>query len=235
MEWTPDGKRGVFRDLYQTYKDCEKCDLCNERKQIVFGQGSPEACIMFIGEKPGDTEDENGRAFTGEGGNLLSDLCAAAKIPREEMFITNLVMCKTPSDHKGSSRTPTKDERNACLARLHEQIYVIDPVLIIPVGAEAMQALMGGGKTAIQKERGKIGIVKIPAKSQFLKHIEYEAMPILHPVYILKEDKINTKTNNWEKNGHAYNTRRDLVRAREIAEVITKARAPERRGLRLVK
>lgn len=236
MSWTLEDKRTVFRRLYQDYKDCEACALCDERTQIVFGQGNPNADIMFIGEKPGETEDQTGRAFSGESGGLFSELLKSANIVREEVFVTNLVMCKPPGDHTGHrTRTPTREERNACLARLHEQIYTIDPLLIIPVGGEAMGALMGGGKTSINKEKGKLGIIKIPARSPHLPHIEYEAMPILDPVYILKEDRINTKTKNWEKNGLAHKTLGHLTRARKIVDILTEARAPTRRGLRVVK
>ena len=209
--WSDDAKRKSLRKLRQGWMSCQGCALALSRTNIVFGNGPVTADIMLIGEGPGEMEDQTGDVFVGESGHLLNALLDTAKILRENVFITNLVMCRPPSN-----RNPTKDERGACLGRLHEQIYTIDPMLIIPVGKVAMEALMGGKWKSILKARGEIGFVEIPGKVEEV--IRYPAMPILHPAFIIREDKINRKTMNWEEGGWANQTWSDLVRARQRIE-----------------
>jgi uracil-DNA glycosylase family 4 len=236
--WSKEGKSKKLKDLYSEWKDCKKCRLSETRTNIVFGNGIAHAEIMLIGEGPGEHEDNRGDVFIGESGHLLSVLLKEAKIDREELFITNLVMCKPPQNRK-----PMRDECLACWGRLYQQIYVVDPLLIIPVGAEAMQALMGGEYRSIQKFHGKFGHIKIPGQVE--DELRYSAMPIVHPSFILREDNINRTTKNWEHGGWAHKTFKDLVKARQRIEKLKDMYRPvqlgmpkqteARRGLRVVK
>ena len=191
---------------------------------------------MLIGEAPGKHEDKTGKVFVGESGVLLDALLKAAKIRRDDTFITNLVMCRPPDD-----RNPTKDERGACFDRLYWQIYSVDPMLIIPVGKVAMEALMGGKWKSITQLHGQVGYVSIPGQVE--DEVKYAAMPILHPSFISREDKINRETKNWEQGGWAHKTYQDLVRARQRVEWLKQqyepaarslAKASSSRGLRVV-
>jgi uracil-DNA glycosylase len=208
--WTPEWKKEQLSQLYIDWQDCRSCDLGDTRLNIVFGNGYEDADIMMVGEGPGEHEDESGNAFVGKSGLLLSDIIQAAGLNRDELFITNMVMCRPPGN-----RVPTKGEMEACYARLRRQIYVIDPLLIICVGAPAMKTLMKGEWKQITKQHGHLGEIKVPGERIELK---YSAMPILHPAFILREDKINEKTGNWEVNGWAYKTKEDLESARRIVE-----------------
>ena len=210
--WSKDWRRHQLKVLYREWADCTKCSLAKHRSNIVFGNGDPGADLMFVGQAPGQTEDETGEPFEGPSGELLNALLEKAGISRGEIFTTNLVMCYPPED-----RIPTREEREACLDRLHRQIYLVDPMLIIPVGGEAMKALMGGAYKAITEEHGKIGDVIVPGKHT---DIVYSAMPIFHPSFILREDRIDPKKKTWSEGGPAHKTVRDLVRAKQIVKFL---------------
>lgn len=213
--WSREWRLERLRDLCGSWEDCTKCGLGEGRKNTVFGNGDPCADIMMIGEGPGETEDETGEPFSGESGRLLDDLLGGAGIAREGVFVTNLVMCR-PS----ANRVPTRKEREACYPRLNEQIYLVDPLLIIPVGKTAMTSLMGGEWKSIEGRHGQIGEVRIRGR---YTEVSYPAMPIFHPAFILRDDRINPETNTWKELGPAHRTLRDLVMARDIVEVLKKS------------
>lgn len=219
--WSSEWKREQLRTLCGEWADCTRCVLAETRINTVFGNGNPDADIMLIGEGPGAEEDESGDAFVGKSGKLLTDLLEAAGMRREDVFITNLVECRPPEN-----RDPTKDEKVACYPRLVRQIYLIDPLLIIPIGKPAMNWLMKGDWKGIVENHGKLGAIKIPGKHM---EISYPAMPILHPAYILREDKINTKTGNWETEGLAHATMLDLIKAKSVVDYLNKKYEPMRK------
>ena len=236
--WSPEGKRERLQKLYQDWRDCTRCQLSDYRlveeyddrgerieHNVCFGNGNPDADIMLIGEGPGETEDRTGNVFVGAAGKLLNAIIEAAGLERNDLFIVNLVMCRPPEN-----RDPMKFERDACYPRLYEQIYVVDPMLIMPVGKAAMEALMGGQWKSIKACRGKIGYVTVPGKVE--DSIRYPAMPILHPAFISREDKINRETNNWEQGGWAHKTMKDFVRARQRVEWLKNMYKPALRELR---
>jgi DNA polymerase len=213
--WTREWRRNELKRLYQAWADCENCELSKKRKNVVFGNGDCMASMMFVGQAPGEVEDDCGEPFAGPSGELFDTLLQAAGIDRKEVFTTNLVMCFPPEN-----RIPTKDERLACLDRLHRQIYVVDPMMIVPVGKVAMTALMGGAYKSIEEDHGKIGVAKVPGKHA---DIEYAAMPIFHPSYILREDRIDPKTKSWAEGGPAHYTVKDLARAKQIVKFLKKS------------
>ena len=149
--------------------DCRRCRLCEKRTNIVFGVGSPEARLMFVGEGPGHDEDLQGIPFVGRAGQLLTDIIGAMKLKREQVYIANVVKCRPPEN-----RTPQPDEIGACLGFLEKQIEIIAPSVIVCLGAVAVSALLGVSG----------GITKIRGTLREFRGIP--VMPTFHPAYLLR-------------------------------------------------
>ena len=153
--------------------------LCQKRQNIVFGVGNKNAQIMFIGEGPGADEDRLGEPFVGKAGKLMNLAFQAVGIKREEVYIGNIVKCRPPNN-----RDPEKDEVEACINYLRNQVVLIKPKVIVLLGRIALQNILGQ-EYKITASRGK-WIEK--------KGIHY--MPTWHPAALLrdetkKEDFIN--------------------------------------------
>lgn len=112
--------------------DCRRCNLCRARTHIALGEGNTQADIMLVGEGPGEEEDRQGRPFVGKAGQLLDRMMAAIELSREELYITNVVKCRPPNN-----RTPAEDEANACLPFLRAQYALIQPKIVLCLGATA--------------------------------------------------------------------------------------------------
>ncbi len=116
---------------------CKKCKLHETRTKVVFGEGNPNGGVLLIGEGPGADEDKTGRPFVGRSGQLLDKILEAAGFNRKDhVFIANIVKCRPPNN-----REPEKDEREACLPYLHKQIEIIDPKIIVLLGATALKLI----------------------------------------------------------------------------------------------
>ena len=168
-----------WEELEESIKGCEKCKLCQKRQNIVFGVGNKNAQIMFIGEGPGADEDRLGEPFVGKAGKLMNLAFQAVGIKREEVYIGNIVKCRPPNN-----RDPEKDEVEACINYLRNQVVLIKPKVIVLLGRIALQNILGQ-EYKITASRGK-WIEK--------KGIHY--MPTWHPAALLrdetkKEDFIN--------------------------------------------
>lgn len=125
-------------ELKLELKDCNKCKLCQTRKNIVFGEGNPESGLLFIGEGPGESEDETGRPFVGRSGKLLDKMLEAIDLYREKNFyIANIVKCRPPKN-----RDPDIEEQLICIDYLYKQIDIIKPKIIIALGRVAAQKLI---------------------------------------------------------------------------------------------
>ena len=124
--------------LAASVSDCTKCGLCKTRKNTVPGEGSPTARLVLVGEGPGATEDETGRPFVGRAGELLTDILKAIGLPREEVYICNIVKCRPPQNRK-----PAQDEIEACIGYLHRQLEFIRPAVILAMGGTAAETLLG--------------------------------------------------------------------------------------------
>ena len=124
--------------LQEQMIDCGSCDLCRERTQIVFGEGSTTPLIMIVGEAPGEDEDGRGTPFVGKAGKKLSSILEYVGVPREELYITNAVLCRPPNN-----RNPRGEELDACKWRLDLQIQLLKPKLIILLGRIAMRQMKG--------------------------------------------------------------------------------------------
>ena len=128
---------------------CVKCNLSKSRTNAVPGKGNPTAEILFIGEAPGRNEDLKGEPFVGSAGKILSEALDHAGLSRDEVFITNVVKCRPPSN-----RLPLEEEKDACHEHLSKELEIIQPKIICILGNTAYESLLGGG--SITKNRGKI-------------------------------------------------------------------------------
>jgi DNA polymerase len=152
---------------------CEACPLGAGRIKFVFGEGSPTAQIMFIGEGPGRDEDIQGRPFVGRAGALLDKMIAAINMDRGSVYIANIVKCRPPDN-----RTPTPMESQTCMRYLIRQIELIKPAVLVGLGATPLREF-AGVSTGITKVRGSWHIVKVGGK-------ELPFMPTFHPAYVLR-------------------------------------------------
>jgi uracil-DNA glycosylase len=114
-------------------------DLAQEATQLVFGDGNPDADIVFIGEAPGKNEDEQGKPFVGAAGKFLNEMLAGIGLKREDVYITNIVKYRPPNN-----RDPLPDEKAAFLPFLRSQLEVIKPKLVITLGRHSMDSLLPG-------------------------------------------------------------------------------------------
>ena len=127
------GLRAIREDL----GECVRCRLSQGRKHIVFGTGDPDAQLMFVGEGPGADEDEQGLPFVGRAGQLLNNMIQAMGLERKQVYIANVVKCRPPGN-----RTPERDECDTCSPFLLRQIEVINPKVIVALGATAARTLL---------------------------------------------------------------------------------------------
>lgn len=128
---------------------CPLCKLARTRKNAVPGEGQLAAKVVFVGEAPGKSEDDNGRPFVGAAGKILDEMLARAGIQRSQVFITNIVKCRPPNN-----RVPEDDEVSACMPYLDRQIALIRPRIICILGRTAYSSLLGGN--SITANRGKV-------------------------------------------------------------------------------
>ena len=134
---TADPAQGL-RLIREDLGDCTRCPLHKQgRKQIVFGVGNPRAELMFIGEAPGADEDQQGEPFVGRAGQLLNNMIKAMGIHREDVYIANIIKCRPPGN-----RTPEREECETCSPFLMRQIAVIQPKVIVALGAVAAKTLL---------------------------------------------------------------------------------------------
>jgi uracil-DNA glycosylase len=159
--------------------DCRRCGLAGGRKNIVFGQGSPAARLMFIGEAPGADEDEQGLAFVGKAGQLLTRIIEAIELSRDDVFIANVIKCRPPQN-----RNPEPDEILACAPFLERQVAVIHPRVIVALGKFAAQWVLRTAEP-ISRLRGRLG-----------EYHGIHVMPTYHPAYLLRNP--GAKRDVWE-------------------------------------
>ena len=134
----PADRAAALLQIVEDIGECTRCPLHKERHTIVFGQGDPNARLMFVGEGPGADEDAQGLPFVGRAGQLLNNMIAAMGLNREETYICNVVKCRPPGN-----RTPEPDEANTCAQFLFRQIDVVRPQILVALGATAATYLLG--------------------------------------------------------------------------------------------
>jgi uracil-DNA glycosylase family 4 len=158
---------------------CPRCKLSKSRTHIVFGQGNPKAELMFVGEAPGRDEDEQGLAFVGRAGQLLTKIIEAMGKRREDVYIANCLKCRPPNN-----RNPEADEIAACRPFLEEQIRLISPRVIVTLGTFAAQALLETDEP-IGRLRGR-----------WRSAHGTRVMPTFHPAFLLRTPE--RKKDVWE-------------------------------------
>ena len=149
--------------------ECKRCRLHTTRRHIVYGEGSPSARVVIVGEGPGEDEDVQGRPFVGAAGRLLDAIIAAAGWGRQELYICNVIKCRPPRN-----RDPQEDETDACGAFVKRQIRAIRPRAILAVGNVAARFLLAAD-TPISGLRGRVH--------------DFEGIPVVptyHPAYLLR-------------------------------------------------
>ncbi len=166
-----------WRELYDSAMGCTKCQLCKTRTNVVFGDGNPEARLMFIGEGPGADEDAQGVPFVGRAGELLTKMITAMKFDRKtEVYIANIVKCRPPGN-----RNPNDEEAAACLPYLKRQIELVSPKVIVLLGAVPLLYLMG--MKGIMRMRG-----------HWLNYCGIKTMPTYHPAFLLRDPSRKRET-----------------------------------------
>lgn len=175
-------KLTILNELNETQVSvCTNCILHETRNQVVFGEGDPNAEIMFVGEGPGADEDRLGRPFVGRGGQLLEKMINAMGIKREDVYIANIVKCRPPGN-----RVPTPDEASTCIGYLERQIEIIGPKAIVALGATSAKLLLNEPKLAITKERGN-----------WRSYRGVDLMPTFHPAYLLRQYTVENRKRVW--------------------------------------
>jgi len=192
----------LWEEMEFQIKNCKSCKLCNTRKKAVPGEGNTNSPVMFIGEGPGEDEDEQGRPFVGRSGLLLTKIFQSVNLRRDEIYITNIVKCRPPKN-----RNPEEDEIKACKKYLDTQIALINPKLIVAVGAMALKALYNDENLKISEKRGKEmnweGGIKV--------------IPIYHPSYLLRVTGTEEGSPKWQ-------TWKDMMKIRELYQEYMKER-----------
>ena len=151
------------------------CALCPSRTNAVPGEGNPNAKLFLVGEGPGATEDAQGRPFVGQAGSLLNGILEAIEVPRDSVYITNIVKCRPPQNRK-----PLPDEIAACIPYLHRQLEIIRPKVIVCLGSTSAEAMLGV-RRSLGELRGKVHT--------------YNGIPLVvtyHPAALLRNP-------NWKK------------------------------------
>ncbi|UCC96477.1 MAG: uracil-DNA glycosylase [Phycisphaerales bacterium] len=168
-------------------RQCRKCDLGTLRTNAVPGEGNPDARIMFVGEAPGADEDAQGRPFVGRAGQLLDKIIEACGLKRKDVFIGNVLKCRPPDN-----RDPRAEEIISCLPYLQRQIEIIEPEIIVALGAHAAKTLLNTAKS-IGQLRGQFheyysGIGRPPVK----------LMATYHTAYLLRNYSQENRRRVWE-------------------------------------
>lgn len=160
----------TLESLKKQAMECHLCELSKSRQKAVFGEGNPQADILFVGEGPGASEDSSGKPFVGRSGELLTKMIEnVLQLSRDDVYITNVVKCRPPNN-----AMPTPVQAHTCQPYLMKQIELIKPKLIITLGATAYHYLTGD-ETEISKIRGTLW-----------KENNYTVIPTYHPSYLLR-------------------------------------------------
>jgi uracil-DNA glycosylase len=166
---------GTLDEVAERIRTTHCCGLCPYRTNAVPGEGNPNARLVLVGEGPGATEDSTGRPFVGQAGNLLNGILEAIEVPRESVYITNVIKCRPPQNRK-----PLPDEIAACIPYLHRQLEIIRPKVILALGSTSAEAMLGVRKS-LGELRNKVHT--------------YNGIPLVvtyHPAALLRNP-------NWKK------------------------------------
>ena len=175
------GPEEALRRQEAALQGCTRCKLCQARNTIVFGSGNPQAELVVIGEGPGADEDAQGLPFVGRAGQLLTRMLASVDLTRDEVYVTNTVLCRPPGN-----RNPEADELAACAPFLADKLGVIQPKVILTLGSVATQAMLRT-KEPIGKLRGRMH-----------QYGEAVLIPTFHPAFLLRNPGQDYKRMAWD-------------------------------------
>ena len=159
----------TWEKLREDCESCTACELCKTRTNCVFGVGDQNADVLFVGEAPGDNEDKTGTPFVGRAGKLLDQFLFAVDIPREKVYIANILKCRPPQN-----RDPLPSEEDACIDFLRRQVKLINPKVIVCLGRISAARLIRPDYK-ITKEHGP-----------FVQKGNYLMTAVYHPAFILR-------------------------------------------------
>jgi DNA polymerase len=168
----PAGRAAALQIIRDEIGDCTRCALHAGRNKIVFGDGSPTARLMFVGEGPGADEDAQGIPFVGKAGQLLNNMITAMGLKRTEVYIANVVKCRPPAN-----RTPEPDEANTCSPFLFRQIDTVRPEVLVALGATAATYLLGQ-RQPLAGLRGRVHPYR-----------ETKLIVTYHPAFLLRDPR----------------------------------------------
>lgn len=157
-----------WKELHDAASSCHACPLAATRTSVVFGEGDPRADIMFIGEGPGQFEDESGRPFVGAGGRMLQELLDGIGLDRRDVYIANVLKCRPPGN-----RDPKPEEIQACMPFLRAQTAFVKPRIIVGLGRYAAGLLLGRN-VRMTREHGTVHRIK-----------RFIIIPTFHPAALL--------------------------------------------------
>jgi len=185
----PAAKQTALQQLRSRALGCRLCPhLASSRKNVVFGSGSLESEVLFVGEAPGSEEDMTGQPFIGKAGELLTKIIHAMGLSRETVFIANILKCRpdTPGQLSGN-RKPSPLEMATCIPYLEEQISIIRPKVMVALGSTAIEGLLRKAPVHVTRIRG-----------QWLQFHDIPLMPTYHPAYLLRSNSMSEKRKVWE-------------------------------------
>lgn len=171
-DMTNTNRPDTWEALERECKSCRECSLCETRKNVVFGVGSREAEVLFIGEGPGANEDEQGEPFVGRAGKLLDDMLAIIGLARGDVYIANIVKCRPPEN-----RDPLGVEQDACIGYLRRQTALLRPKIIVCLGRIAAMKLIRGD-FKISREHG-----------QWFEKSGVQMTAVYHPAALLRDPR----------------------------------------------
>ena len=177
---TEEKRRRLIAMNENEVRGCAKCRLCETRTHTVFGEGDVDAQIFFIGEGPGETEDQTGRPFVGRAGELLNKMIGGMGVAREQVYIANIVKCRPPGN-----RVPAPDEVATCTPYLERQLEIIRPRVIVTLGLPATQYML----------QTKLSMGRLRGQWQNWRGIKL--MPTYHPAYVLRNPTPQTRGAVW--------------------------------------
>ena len=190
-------RAAAWEELKKRVAVCDRCGLGATRTNVVFGQGSIDTPLVFVGEGPGADEDQQGLAFVGKAGQLLTKILSAGGISRDEVFITNVVKCRPPNN-----RLPAAEEMMRCGDYLEAQLLLLKPKILVCLGATSVKWILKTTE-AISAIRGR-----------WFEWRGIEVFPMFHPSYLLRDEsrkKGSPKDLTWQ-DVQALNERLDRYR-----------------------
>jgi len=178
------------KGLYHSIASCTKCDLAGLRIKAVLPEGNPQAEIMIIAQSPGEVENQTGRMFVGPSGKIFDELLDSAGVSRNDFYLTNLIKCMLPK-----SRRPSRPQWEACTPWLEEEIRIVSPRIVVPLGFQALKFLLI-----------RVGMPRPPRKEyrflfgKFIQTDDYLIYPLRHPTALLfNPAKRKVMTGNYSK------------------------------------